>query len=149
MEFYCENSCHLTWSILVFLFNAWSKFWTYHFDVSQLCIYRFIYYHTNIILGFYRIIRRVRGPQMNSLISLKYIHWFELDLKKGYRLNAAGVKHNLIVRNMTGLVAEKTPKQRTVFPEHWISIKYHRLSTPSRWMIRLHQDFKKGRDRFL
>lgn len=83
---------------------------------------------------------------MNSLISLKYIHWFELDLKKGYRLNAAGVKHNLIVRNMTGLVAEKTPKQRTVFPEHWISIKYHRLSTPSRWMIRLHQDFKKGRD---
>lgn len=29
---------------------------------------------------------------MNSLISLKYIHWFELDLKKGYRLNAAGVK---------------------------------------------------------
>lgn len=81
---------------------------------------------------------------MNSLISLKYIHWFELDLKKGYRLNAAGVKHNLIVRNMTGLVAEKTPKQRTVFPEHWISIKYHRLSTPSRWMIRLHQDFKRA-----
>lgn len=47
---------------------------------------------------------------MNFLISLKYIYWFELDLKKGYRLNVVGVKYNFIVRNMIGLVVEKILK---------------------------------------